>query len=127
MSFLGDSKGECDEALRSLAGRIKSLLEEERDLLSNGNTEGLDRIIARKDQLAIELARYAKHSEVKSVHANANRVLDEIARALGSNAELLHHHIQAVSAVAAVICNVLAHANSDGTYTNCITGRGTRV
>ncbi|MGD9804072.1 MAG: hypothetical protein AB7O71_12270 [Hyphomicrobiaceae bacterium] len=108
-------------------GRIKAVVEDEEKLLVGGNSDGLERIVIRKDQLAIELSRYAKIIDAKSIDTDARHLLDEAARLLGSNADLLRRHIEAVSEVAGLICNVLVNANSDGTYTNCATGRGTRL
>jgi len=127
MSYEGRIQSECHEALRQIVGRIKAVVEDEEKLLAGASSDGLERIVIRKDQLAIELSRYAKIIDAKSIDTDARHLLDEAARLLGSNADLLRRHIEAVSEVAGLICNVLVNANSDGTYTNCATGRGTRL
>jgi hypothetical protein len=127
MSYTEAVLGERDEILRQIVGRIKVVVEDERKLLAAPGSEGFDRIVARKDHLAIELSRYAKNADAKLIGKDARDLLDEAARLLGSNADLLRRHIEAVSEVASLICNVLVDANSDGTYTNSADGRGTRL
>lgn len=127
MSHSSEPSGQYSEALRQTISRIRAVVEEERELLASANIEGFDRIVARKDQLAIELSRHVKHVGSESADKNARALLDEAAQALQGNAELLRRHIEAVSEVASLICNVLVNANSDGTYTSNVAGRGMRL
>ena len=127
MSLPSSAGSENKEALRQIVARIKAAVAEENQLLAAASFSGFDRIIARKDQLAIELSRCAKRIDAGAVDGETRALLDEAAKALGSNADLLRRHIEAVSEVASLICNVLVNASSDGTYTSSVAGRGARV
>jgi len=127
MSLPGSASSESKDALQQIVDRIKAVVEEEKQLLATVSFNGLDRLIARKDQLAIELSRCAKRIDTRLVDGETRALLDEAAKALGSNADLLRRHIEAVSEVASLICSVLVNASSDGTYTSSIASRGTRV
>jgi hypothetical protein len=124
MSISSGAKGEANETLRRIVGHIKSVVEEERELLASSNFDGFDRVIARKDQLAIELSRHTRRLGSDTVESEARELLNDAARALDSNATLLRRHIEAVSEVAGLICNILVNANSDGTYTGNVARRG---
>lgn len=126
MPLSSDSARECREVLRGLVDRIKAVLEDERKMLLASDFDGLDRIVARKGQLAIELSLYAKGIDPRTVDKDTRELLEEGARTLRSNADLLRRHIEAVSDVAGLISNILVNANSDGTYSNRVSGPGLR-
>ncbi|MGE0768253.1 MAG: hypothetical protein AB7L90_17495 [Hyphomicrobiaceae bacterium] len=117
---------ESNDTLRRIVARIKIMAEEERELLDTSQFDGLSRIVARKDQLAIELSRELKVANPGVVDGEARQLFQEAAGTLEANADLLRRHIAAVSEVAGLICNILVNANSDGTYTNNVSGRGYR-
>jgi len=126
MSLSGGAKNETHEALRRIVDHIKSVVEDEKQLLAASRFDGIDRVIARKDQLAIELSRHARRIGSSPLDQETRALLNEAAQALDSNAMLLRHHIEAVSEVAGLISNILVNANSDGTYTGNVARRGPR-
>lgn len=126
MSLSSSMKGERGETLRQIVQRIKTVVEDESRLLAASDFEGFDRVVARKDQLAMELSRYARSAGASGADREARELLGEATRLLGSNADLLRRHIEAVSEVASLICHILVSANSDGTYTSSAPGRGAR-
>jgi hypothetical protein len=126
MSLSSGAKSDSSEALRRIVGHIRSAVEEEKQLLAASDFDAFDRVIARKDQLAIELARHAQRIGADPIDQEVRELLNDAAQALNSNAMLLRHHIEAVSEVAGLISNILANANSDGTYTGNVARRGPR-
>lgn len=126
MSLQAGLANESKEALKHIVTRIKAVVEEERELLASANFDGVDRLVERKDQLAIELSRFVRRPDARVVDAATRGLLDEAAKALGSNADLLGRHIDAANEVAGIICNILVDANSDGTYTNNAALRGAK-
>ena len=106
-----------DHALLGLAGRIESVLAEERQLLSGGPAEDLDRIAARKNLLALEATRLTQHAGALAPSPAVTARLRDVAAALADNERLLKRHIDAVSEIAALVADVCSRASSDGTYT----------
>ena len=78
-------------------------------------------IVARKDQISIELMRAARSFSERAADQSLQAVLERISRKLSANATLLKRHIEAVGEIAAMISGVLSEASDDGTYSRVVT------
>ena len=105
-----------DQALLHLADRIEALWEEERRLLQHAAAEDFDRLIERKEHLAVEVARLMQHALGFDPQPSTRLRLRAMRERLTDNKELLQRHIDAVGEIAALIAGVLNSAMSDGTY-----------
>jgi hypothetical protein len=114
----GPGTAKSSHALAQFAQRLEGALDEERQLLAASAFDDLDRVIARKDQLALELSRFTPLAGARGVDKDTHTLLVQVAGMLDQNALLLKRHIDAVSEIADMIADVLDSASSDGTYTS---------
>ena len=116
-----------NDALLQLIQRIDGMLEEESKLLAKGPSDEFDRIIARKNHLALEVSRFAAHIGSLRPDAAAQRKLQNTRALLADNANALQRNIDAVGEILAMVSDVLNRAHSDGTYTYDAMRRGART
>lgn len=115
-----------NDALLQLIRRIDGMLEEESRLLAAGPSDEFDRIITRKNHLALEVSRFAAHIGAMGPDAETRRKLQDTAARLSDNANTLRRNIDAVGEILAMVSDVLNRAHSDGTYTYDAMRRGVR-
>jgi hypothetical protein len=107
-----------NDALLQLIQRINGMLDEENRLLAGGPPDGFDRIISRKDHLALEVARFTAHVGPFIPDATARLKLQHTKARLADNAKVLQRNIDAVGEILTIVGDVLNRAHGDGTYTN---------
>jgi hypothetical protein len=107
-----------NQALLQLVIRLESVLEEERKMLAGSLPNDHDRLIARKEHLALEATRLAQHAGGFLPDGPIRMRLGQAADQLAENARLLRRHIEAVDEIAALIAEICSSVTSDGTYTN---------
>lgn len=105
------------DALLQLVQRINAVLEEEGRLLGEGPSDDFDRIIARKNHLALEMARFAANVGPLRLDAAARLTLQEAKVSIADNASVLQRNIDAVGEILTMVSDVLNRSQSDGTYT----------
>jgi hypothetical protein len=115
-----------NDALLQLIQRINGMLDEESGLLAGGPPDDFDRIIARKNHLALEVGRFASHVGPFAPDAAARLKLQHTKARLADNASVLQRNIDAVGEILAMVADVLNRAHSDGTYTYEAVRRGVR-
>jgi len=113
------------EALSQLLQRIDGMLDEEADLMPALQPEEFDRVIARKNHLALEAARFASGSSFMPDAAMRQRLQQAKAR-LDENAKVLQRNIDAVGDILALMSDVVNRTQSDGTYTSDSIRQGMR-
>ena len=116
--------GAQSAALQQLIHRIDSMLDEEAQLLAGAPPEDFDRIIARKNHLALELARFSAQIGPFSPDAAARQKLHLAQARLSENAVALQRNIDAVGEIISMVTDVVNRAQSDGTYTYDAARRG---
>jgi hypothetical protein len=115
-----------NDALLQLIQRINGTLDKEGGLLAGATPEEFDRIIARKNHLALEVARFATHVGPFAPDAAARLKLQNTKARLADNASELQRNIDAVGEILSMVSDVLNRAHSDGTYTYEAVRRGVR-
>lgn len=114
---------EFARALQKISERIEAVLESERQILGRSSFDELEQVIARKDQLVLEIARLGRHVIGGILDQDGRALLDQAARSIGANAKLLKVHIDAVGEIAGLITEICASADADGTYTTSVARR----
>lgn len=104
-------------ALLQLIQRIDSMLDEEANLMAGSPPEDFDRLIARKNYLALETARFASNIGPFSPDASLRLKLQQAKARLDENAKVLQRNIDAVGDILTLMSDVVNRAQSDGTYT----------
>jgi hypothetical protein len=112
------------DALLQLIQRIDIMLDEESRLLPGAPPDEFDRIIARKNHLALEVARLTSHIGPFSPDGAERIMLNQTKVRLAENASALQRNIDAVGEILATVSDVLNRAHSDGTYTSEAARRG---
>lgn len=107
-----------ENALLQIAGRIEAVLVEEAMLLAAPPGEDYERLIARKNHLALEVMRISQHGAGSRVSDEVKRRLAEIGTRLAGNAALVRRHMNAVGEIAALVAEMCNRASSDGTYSS---------
>lgn len=104
------------QMLRQLVQRLEKVLDEESRHLGGIPFEDLEQVILRKDQLFLELARYAQSVDVRALDAESRVLIERSVKSLDANARNLRRHIDAVGEVTKLITEILSNSNADGTY-----------
>ncbi|MGE0627034.1 MAG: hypothetical protein AB7O43_04365 [Hyphomicrobiaceae bacterium] len=112
------------ETLLQLITRIEGVLDEERNLLAGCSREEFDRVVARKDYLALELMRLLQGAGKVPADDALRARLSQTVDKLSENARILRRHIDAVSAISMLIADVLNSEASDGTYSIDVARQG---
>lgn len=112
------------QALQQIAERLEAVLESERQFLMRSSFEDLEQVIARKDQLALEITRLGQHASGCLVDPDGRALLQRAMRCIDANARLLKNHIDAVSEIASLITAICSNADADGTYSISVVRRG---
>ncbi|ALN74132.1 hypothetical protein [Aureimonas sp. AU20] len=114
------------EAVLSQAiNRLESVLAGESLALRSGDSTGLGDISNRKNQSLLELTRISRGIEPAALSEEMRAKLGVLRERLGDNSRLLQIHIEATAEVAEVITRAMAAAESDGTYSNSVSGART--
>ncbi|WP_062113467.1 hypothetical protein [Aureimonas sp. AU40] len=114
------------EAVLSQAiNRLESVLAGESLALRSGDSTGLGDISNRKNQSLLELTRISRGIEPAALSEEMRAKLGVLRERLGDNSRLLQIHIEATAEVAEVITRAMAAAESDGTYSNSVSGAWT--
>lgn len=116
-----------NQALLQLAGRIESVLEDERRLLAGSSSDALDHVIARKNHIALEVMRVAQHAAGFVPDAALRNRFKETVAMLTENEGLLRRHIAAVDEISSVVAAVISDSTSDGTYSSDAARRGRKL
>jgi hypothetical protein len=111
---------EPDQALVQLLQRVEAVLDEEQKLLAENRIDQLERLIGRKDQLALELSRLHQQAASGILGEGSLARLRQASTRLGRNAALLERHIAAVSDITTLISGIIADASGDGTYSSVV-------
>ncbi len=117
---------EGNTSMQQLIQRVEKVLEDERLCLQGTPISDLEQVIARKDQLALELQRLSLHRSALPLDAEDRALLGRMTRSLDGNAKLLKRHIEAANEIAGLITRILSSASTDGTYTSRVVGRKLR-
>lgn len=110
------SSESIDRILLDLCGRIDALLIEEDRLLGSADPEALNRLIDRKEHLALEVSRLVRIAEgyvpAPAARSGLSRTLDSLAR----HTVQVRRHVEAVRSITAMISDLYCEVTSDGTY-----------
>lgn len=113
------------QSLQQIAERLEVVLESERQLLTKSSFDDLVQVIARKDQLALEIARLGQHASGCRLDPDGQALLHRAERCINANARLLKNHIDAVGEIASLITAICSNADADGTYSVSVVHRRT--
>jgi hypothetical protein len=105
-----------DRILLQLCERIDALLLEEDRLLAAADPQAFDKLIDRKENLALEVSRVLEMADgyvpSREVRSSLSRTLDLLAR----QRELVRRHVEAVRSITSMISALYCEATGDGTY-----------
>lgn len=105
-----------ERALVLTVDRLIATLAEEEGHIERRDATELDALIARKSHLAVELARISLALQGAQLSQIARDKLAAVKTAIGANRDTLRRHVEAVRSVHNLIDQVVAEAESDGTY-----------
>lgn len=115
MDALPEGSSALDRALAQLATRIDAILAEEQLILTS-HPEAFERLVARKELLAVEASRLALAARGGVSDQRVRDRLAAAAKRLADNSCFLRRHIDAVSEIAALVASAVSQSSSDGTY-----------
>lgn len=119
---------DLNQALQQVAGRMESVLIDEEELLAGPHdAEAFERVITRKTQLVVEIARLAQHARGFAPDALVRKQLKLAMNRLAGNGALLRRHIDAVNEITTLIADICNQSSSDGTYTRYVAKEGRRL
>lgn len=112
----GGASHDPERALVLTVDRLIATLAEEKDVIMRRDSDELGALIARKSHLAVELARISLALQGAQLSDLAKEKLGAVQEAIGANRDTLRRHVDAVRSVHNLIDQVIADAESDGTY-----------
>jgi hypothetical protein len=104
-----------NRALVQLAMRIEDILEEEQSILTS-QPDTFEKLVARKELLAVEAARLALAARGVVLDRHATDRLAAAGKRLHQGSRFLRRHIDAVNEIAQLVAGAVARSRSDGTY-----------
>jgi flagellar biosynthesis/type III secretory pathway chaperone len=121
----GADTGEASfAAIHQMLHRLEEVVQQETEALQSRRVVNLEAYNTRKSQCLLELTRALRLIEAVEPGGALRERMSRLRGLLEANRAILKMHLDAAQEVATIIADAMREAESDGTYSPSIRGRG---